>query len=326
MQEKMTVACPVNGAEEASVAACGELGDTEERLKTLYDRLSACTDTSALNALRPAAEEELAALRRTAANLKLAQSRAGDMADELAARLADMDKSLDRRWWKLNPPANGSIDLREESSFARGLNGYKLALVVILGSFAGVVVELLWCLVTNGYLESRAGLVWGPFNLLYGVGAAALTACLYRYRNRGRWLSFLGGMIVGTVVEYGCSWLQETLFGSASWDYSHLAFNLNGRVSLMYSVLWGVLGVWWIKDVYPRMAKWILRIPAGAGKALTWALAIFLGVNALVSCAAVARWSSRLEGLPPRNQVEMLLDVRFPDERLERIYANMVFR
>lgn len=27
----------------------------------------------------------------------------------------------------------------------------------------------------NGYIESRAGLVYGPFNLLYGVGAVCLT-------------------------------------------------------------------------------------------------------------------------------------------------------
>ena len=248
------------------------------------------------------------------------------MADELSARLADMDKSLNRRWWKLNPPANTEIDLREEGSFARGLNGYKLALVVIIGSFAGVMVELLWCLVTNGYIESRAGLVWGPFNLLYGVGAAALTLCLYKYRNRGRWLSFLGGMLVGTAVEYGCSWLQETLFDSVSWDYSHLPFNLNGRVCLMYSVFWGVLGVWWIKDIYPRMAKYILLIPQKAGKTLTWLLAIFLAVNVAVSGLAVARWSARQDGEAPRNAVESLLDARFTDERMEKIYTNMMFQ
>lgn len=38
--------------------------------------------------------------------------------------------------------------------------------------------------------------MYGPFNLLYGVGALTLTLALYRFRNRGRWLSFLGGMLV----------------------------------------------------------------------------------------------------------------------------------
>lgn len=319
---------PATAAEEASVSAAAELSALEARMQPVYEELGACRSLAELEAIRQRTAEDLASLQHTAANLKTAQSRADAMADELAARLSDMDKALDRRWWKLNPPANAAIDLQERSrgGFAQGINGYKLALVTIIGSFAGVVLELVWCLVTNGYLESRAGLVWGPFNLLYGAGAALLTLCLYRYRNRGRWLSFLGGMIVGSAVEYGCSWLQETLFGSVSWDYSHLPFNLNGRICLLYSLMWGVLGVWWIKDVYPRLAKWILRIPPRPGKVLTWVMIIFLAVNALVSCAAVTRWSARTDGFPPRSAIDTLLDARFPDARMEQIYANMRFR
>lgn len=325
MCEPIIVAAPATAAEAASVGACAELGHLQDQLDDCYARLGACTDQAQLEALRPQLQAEADALRRTAANLKSAHARADSMADELSARLSDVHKQLDRRWWRLNPPSNTTVDLREEGSFARGLNGYKLALVVIIGSFAGVVIELLWCLITNGYLESRAGLVWGPFNLLYGVGAAALTLCLYRYRNRGQWLSFLGGMIVGTVVEYGCSWLQETLLGSVSWDYSHLPFHINGRVCLLYSFFWGILGVLWIKDIYPRMAKALLRLPARPGKILTWALAIFLAVDAVVSGLAVARWSERREAVPPANAIERVLDAHFPDERLEKIYANMVF-
>jgi len=222
-------------------------------------------------------------------------------------------------------PANTTIDLHESESshFAKGMNWYKLLLVCFIGSFAGVVVELLWCLLRNGYLESRAGLVYGPFNLLYGAGAVALTCCLYQFRNKGSWISFLGGMLVGCVVEYACSWGQEMLFGSRSWDYSSVPFNLNGRICLLYSIFWGFLGVWWIKDLYPRMAKWILKIPNTVGKILTWCLTVFLIFNSMISLAAVGRWSERVEGLAPSNVVEEFLDERFHNERMERIYANM---
>ena len=221
-----------------------------------------------------------------------------------------------------------AIELLEEQQrnhFARGINLYKLLLVCFVGSFAGVVVEMLWCLVRNGYIESRAGLVYGPFNLLYGAGAVVLTLALYRYRNRGYLLSFLGGMIVGSVVEYVCSWGQEALFGSRSWDYSNIPFNLNGRICLLYSVFWGVLGVLWIKDIYPRMAKWILKIPNKAGKIMTWCLTIFLVINAVVTCVAVARWSQRVQGDAPAGSFWTFVDERFPDERMERIFANMEF-
>ena len=51
-----------------------------------------------------------------------------------------------------------------------------------------------------------------------------------QFRNRGAIWSFLGGFLVGSVVEYGCSWIQEALFGSRSWDYSSMPLNLNGRI------------------------------------------------------------------------------------------------
>lgn len=249
------------------------------------------------------------------------------MADELSARCRDIRQQRKKR--KLIPaaPANSTIDLEEQESghFARGLGPYKLMLVCFIGSFMGVIVELLWCLIRNGYLESRSGLVYGPFNLLYGAGAVVLTVCLYRYRNRSGWISFLGGMLVGTVVEYLCSWGQEALLGSRSWDYSAMPFNLNGRVCLLYSVFWGVLGILWIKDLYPRMAKWILKLPNKLGKALTIAATLFLIFDGMVSLAAVVRWSERAQGQAPSNSVEVLLDERFPDERMERIYANMDF-
>lgn len=247
--------------------------------------------------------------------------------DELSARVRDVRKSRDRRWYALNPPANAGIDLEERRTghFAQGINIYKILLVCIVGSFAGVIIEMMWAYARYGIIESRRGLVYGPFNLLYGAGAVFLTLTLYKYRNKGRIWSFLGGFIVGSVLEYACSWAQETLLGSRSWDYSNIPLNLNGRICFTYSVFWGILGIIWIKDLYPRMAKWILKIPNKAGKPLTWALTAFMIVNVIVSCVAVGRWASRREGAEPSNAFWAFVDQRFPDERMERIFANMSF-
>ena len=270
---------------------------------------------------------KVGSLKRTANNLFKAWTQIHSASDELNARWSDLQNQKKKRRFIAAPPANAAIDLGETRSdhFARGLNLYKLLLICFTGSFVGVVIELLWCLITNGYLESRSGLVYGPFNLLYGAGAAALTACLYRFRNRGSWLSFLGGMAVGSAVEYVCSWAQELLFGSRSWDYSHLPFNINGRICLLYSVFWGILGVLWIKNLYPRTAQLILKIPNRIGKPAVWALTVFFILNALLSCACIYRWSQRDEGIAPSNAFWELIDERFPDERMEKIYANMEF-
>lgn len=267
-------------------------------------------------------------LKRAANNIFKAWRQVYSASDELNARRNDIKNREKNRILPIAPPSNAEIDLDESQSkhfFAKGLNAYKLLLIFYIGSFAGVVVEMLWCLITNGYIESRAGLVYGPFNPLYGAGAVLLTVCLYRFRNRGSWLSFIGGMLVGSALEYVCSWGEEFVLGSRSWDYSDMPFNINGRICLLYSVFWGLLSVLWIKNLYPRVAKWILKISNRVGKIVTWLLTVFFAIDILVSGVAVFRWSQRVEGIAPSNVFWEFVDERFPDERMKKIYANMEF-
>lgn len=300
-----------------------------ERFGLLYERL-ANQDTMTKEeqeTLENEVNSEVEVLEKASAKLKKAQHWSSDQADELKTRLKEGKASESKRRILRRAPANSVIDYKETktNNFAAGINFYKIAIICISGSFAGVVVELLWCLVRNGYIESRAGLVYGPFNLLYGVGAVALTLILYRYRNRSSAFSFFGGIIIGSAVEYLLSWGQETLFGSTSWDYSELPFNINGRICLLYSVFWGILGVLWIKSIYPRVAKIILKIPNKAGKIITWALTVFMIFNAVMSLLSVWRWSERVHNVPATTAADEFFDKRFPDSRMERIFANMEF-
>lgn len=251
-----------------------------------------------------------------------------DSSDELKARMKDTINSQKKIFNISRAPANGTIDYQEEKAkhFARGLNGYKLFLILFVGSFAGVVIELLWCFLRHGYFESRSGLVYGPFNLVYGFGALGLSLVLYNYRNRSAIYSFIGGFVTGSVVEYLCSFFQELMFGSTSWDYSAVPLNINGRICLLYSIFWGFLGVFWIKSVYPRFSVWVMKIPNSIGKTLVWLLLVFMIFNSVVSAVAVFRWSERVEGKAPGNAFESFIDKRFTDERMQRIYPNMEFQ
>ncbi len=253
------------------------------------------------------------------------------LADEIETRLRESYNYEARM--KIGPrflspsPTNAQIDLEEKKSqhFAQGITFYKLFWVFFIGCFLGVVIETLWCIINRGHYESRVGLIYGPFNLVYGVGACCLSAALYRYRNRNPVLSFVGGFLVGSVVEYLCSWFQEMIFGSTSWDYSGMPFNINGRICLVYSLFWGILGVLWIKSVYPRMAKWILKIPNRFGKILTWALLGFMIFDSAMTAATVYRWMDRTAGNPPQNSFMVWVDEHYPDERMQKIFANLKF-
>lgn len=301
-----------------------------ERYSELYGKLAnqSTMSENEIETLSAEVNDEITSLEKASSNLRKGHLWASKQADELKTRLNE-GRNSEKRWHLLRrAPANSVIDYEERrlNNFAAGINFYKIAIICISGSFAGVIIEMLWCLIRNGYIESRAGLVYGPFNLLYGVGAVAMTLMLYRYRNRSASISLVGGMAVGSIIEYILSWAQETVFGSTSWDYSDIPFNLNGRICLLYSFFWGILGVMWIKSIYPRIAKLILKIPNKAGKILTVAFSVFLVFNAVMTFGAVWRWSERIDNRPAASFVDDFFDKRFPDSRMERIFANMEFK
>lgn len=215
---------------------------------------------------------------------------------------------------------------KQKKRFAQGLNFYKLFWVFFIGCFMGVVIETVFVFVTAGRLESRTGLVLGPFNLVYGFGALAMAVGLYPLRNKRDGLIMLGGAAIGSAVEYACAWVQMQLFGSASWDYSAMPFNLHGRINLLYSLFWGILAVIWVKEFFPRMSQWIMKIPNTIGVSLTWVLVAFMVVNTALSGMAVLRWAERTAGDAPQTQaVSQWLDKHYPDARMARIYPSMEF-
>lgn len=271
-------------------------------------------------------EENLENLRQSRSKLSLATFRIFNLEDEISHVTKELQSREQKRRWLPKAPANAYVDWLEEDQlgFARGLNRYKRFLVFFLGCFVGVVVEMIWCYFRNGYVESRAGLVYGPFNPLYGAGALLLTQALYSLRNRSPVLIFLVGAVVTSIVEYISSWGLEFVYGMRSWDYSNLPLNINGRITLLYSIFWGLLSVLWIKDLYPRLSMTLVNIPERAGRYVTHLLAGFMVLNIVVTGLALARWVQRDHNQHPVSRIFKVLDKHFPDERMERIFPNMV--
>ena len=170
---------------------------------------------------------------------------------------------------------------------------------------------------------SRSSVVYGPFSIVWGLGAVLLTAVLYRYRDRSDSFVFLFGTVLGGAYEYICSVFTELVFGTVFWDYSHLPFNLGGRINLLFCFFWGIAAVVWLKLCYPRLSGLIERLPIRLGKRLTWIMIVFMVINILVSALALARYTQRhtMPDAPP-TALSQLLDQRFPDERMEHIYPN----
>ena len=207
--------------------------------------------------------------------------------------------------------------------FAQGCSFYKLAWIFFLAALLGDLFEMVFCRLSMGEWMSRSSVLYGPFSIVWGFAAVMLTALLYRYRERRDGFLFLFGTVLGGAYEYGCSVLSELLFGTIFWDYSHIPFNLGGRINLLYCFFWGIATVVWLKGLYPRLSKLIERLPMRLGKVLTWVMLVFMVGNIALSALAYGRYVERTTlDQPPQSAISQFLDDHYPNERIEQVYPS----
>lgn len=230
---------------------------------------------------------------------------------------------VDRRIHKAYPDAKKQeVSVEKSEVFASGCGFYKVVMLFVIGAFLGDITETIYCRITAGVWMSRSSVVWGPFSMVWGIAIAAVTALLYKYRERSDGFLFCAGTLLGGAYEYLCSVFTEIVFGKVFWDYSWMPFNLGGRINLLYCFFWGIAAVVWFKKLYPWIAGWIEKLPMLAGKITTWVLLVFMCCNVSVSILALVRYDEREKGVPATSSWQQTIDERFPDERMARIYPN----
>lgn len=217
-----------------------------------------------------------------------------------------------------------------ETAMTANLVGCKAGLLntfwfFFIGSIAGFIIETIWCIIKNGRLECRSSLIFVPFTVVYGIGAAILHIGLHNIDKSKTVRIFMFGAVAGTAIEYCCSLFQEMIFGSVSWNYSGVFLNLNGRVCLLYSIFWGQLAILWVVIIQPLITSFISKIPPHIYATLTLCLVVFLIIDAIISITAVARWGLRLDGAPATNLITMVIDKLFPNQLMTMCYPNMIW-
>lgn len=202
----------------------------------------------------------------------------------------------------------------------------KLFWIFMAGNVVGFLLETIYALIMPPHqFELRVSVVFGPFILVYGFGAVAITLFLRKMYNQADALIFIASMVVGAAFEYFCSFVQQAAFGTVSWEYSDSLLNVGGRTNLMYSFFWGVLGLVWVKDLYPVVSRRIERIPKRLGRTLTVVFTIFMAVDMAVSAGAVYRQYERVNQIPATSRVQSFFDAAFPDELMRIIYPHMQY-
>ena len=117
---------------------------------------------------------------------------------------------------------------------------YEIAILFLkfmLFSLFGYIAEMSMCVIVDHKLTNR-GFLCGPIIPIYGVGSIFLIFLLEPFKANP-FLVFFLGIIITTTLEYITSYLLEKIFHNRWWDYSKNKFNLNGRICLLNSSLFG---------------------------------------------------------------------------------------
>lgn len=160
---------------------------------------------------------------------------------------------------------------------------WSIFMYLILYSIAGFLIETIFAVVTKGVIESRKSFLYGPFCAIYGVGAIAMILFLSKEKNIFK--IFLKGSLIGAIVEYLMSFICESFFGVKWWDYSGLFLNIQGRTCLFYAVSWGLLAIFLMKTVNPKVDKFVemLKSKKNLFKYATICLVAFFCFDAVIS-------------------------------------------
>lgn len=229
---------------------------------------------------------------------------------------------------KKNKRLEQNSDNSEKLVFAEGLCFRKLFFVFLIGSVIGSLYEELLHLAqvyfASGTLEwsLRRGVIYGPFNVIYGFGAALMVWLLARKKYNG-WQVFLFSALLGGFFEYIMSFLQEMFIHTTSWDYSSLFLNINGRTTVPIMIVWGIMGYILIKKIYPLLSKIIESIPYEKGEIAFRVLLVFMILNMLISWTALFRQTLRHNNIPPFTPIDQFYDSYYNDERLRHYFPNM---
>lgn len=146
---------------------------------------------------------------------------------------------------------NNSKQNKKKRKRLSRINLYLLYFLIF--AFIGWIAETFYSLYELGHFTKR-GFLYGPICPIYGWGALILIIFFTQYKRKNLKL-FLSAAIIFSVFEYVVGYGMDALFAAKWWDYTNEFFNLNGRISIFYSFVWGVAAILFINFIYPYFKK-----------------------------------------------------------------------
>ncbi|WP_261428862.1 putative ABC transporter permease [Berryella wangjianweii] len=204
------------------------------------------------------------------------------------------------------------------------LNFFNLFWIFAICSVVGLALEVVYHFMLFGGYEDRAGLLFGPFSPIYGFGGVLVTVALNRFYRAPLPVVFAVSAVIGGAFEFFVSWFLQTAFGITAWDYTGTFLSIGGRTNAQFMIMWGLLGLAWVRLLLPRMLKLVNLIPWNWRYVVTTACATLMVLNGALTLAALDRWYSRLaDAHEPSTALEWFCDEHFDNRFMERRFQSM---
>lgn len=176
-----------------------------------------------------------------------------------------------------------------------------------LYAMIGYVSEVAYCSIPLRKLVNR-GFLHGPYLPIYGLGALLVVIPLM-YFDTHPILVFLIAFLLTSTLEYMTSFLLEKIFNTKLWDYSKNFANINGRVCLLNSTLFGLMGLVATYWLHPQLVKAVAHIPDYVLHPLSSVLLLVISIDATSSVYRMASFQKQL--------AEFRLRVKELEERID---------
>ncbi len=221
----------------------------------------------------------------------------------------------------------------EKKSFTiLGVSIWRIFAYFIIYSVIGYIIETLFGMVTKGVWESRQSFLYGPFCAIYGLGAVVMILAL-KYFNKNYNTLFIGGFIVGSIVEYIVSWYGDVFLNVKWWDYSDMPLNINGRICVFFSLFWGFLAIYLMAYANPRVDRLINKIKGKFAlkklKVITMIIIVFMFVDCVLTGIAIKLFMVRKVheydlNVSNKQEIEEVYNVVYGNEDLNNLVTNWI--
>ncbi len=141
-----------------------------------------------------------------------------------------------------------------------GMTFPTLTLCMIVYAFIGWFYEsTVFSLAEQGKFMNR-GCFIGPYCPIYAV-VPLFSAYLLQGIDSPFKIFFLSALVT-CLVEYVTSYTLEKLFHARYWDYSYYPLNINGRISVISGIFFGIAILFMIKVLHPLVLGYVSMVPS----------------------------------------------------------------